>query len=226
MNNEGAEEMIKEIEGGNMTEEMIGGTEADEKKEREEHEKLAKAAKEQFEKMVENYLAGSSSFMQHGNISASEFEVRFGSNPRLAKPVSKIDYDNVVKQLYSCGFKPQVEDGTHLLRINSEYIDTRTGITKMSNIRAEITGLDMIQEYCRTNSLQKIIDMPSTVFNKLKFTKKSPPKSGTGENVRPLDMPDFNFRVSHQLEQDFNIHTNIARNIIAKWSDSKKLFRC
>ena len=226
MNNEGAEEMIKEIEGGNMTEEMIGGTEADEKKEREEHEKLAKVAKEQFEKMVENYLAGSSSFMQHGNISASEFEVRFGSNPRLAKPVSKIDYDNVVKQLYSCGFKPQVEDGTHLLRINSEYIDTRTGITKMSNIRAEITGLDMIQEYCRTNSLQKIIDMPSTVFNKLKFTKKSPPKSGTGENVRPLDMPDFNFRVSHQIEQDFNIHTNIARNIIAKWSDSKKLFRC
>ena len=204
----------------------VGGAEIDEKKEREEHEKRAKQSKELFEKMVENYLASSSSFMQNGAISVSEFEIRFGSNPRLAKPVSKIDYDNVVKQLYSCGFKPQVEDGIHYLRVNSEYIDSRTGITKMSNIRAEITGLDMIQEYCRTNSLQKLIDMPSTVFNKLKFTKKSPPKNDKGENVRPLDMPDFNFRVSHQIEQDFNIHSNIARNIISKWADSKKLFRC
>jgi hypothetical protein len=209
-----------------LNEEMLGGTENDEKKEKEEHDKITRQAKEQFENMVENYLASNPFSSSNGSNSVSEFEIRFGSNPKLAKPISKIDYDNVVKQLYSCGFKPQIEDGIHLLRINSEYLDNRSGITKMSNIRAEITGLDMIQEYCRTNSLQKLIDMPSTVFNKLKFTKKSPAKTSTSEIIKPLDMRDFNFRVSHQIEQDFNIHTNIARNIISKWSDSKKLFRC
>jgi len=217
MNNETQEELNKE---------MLGGAEENEKREKEEHEKLAKQTKEQFEKMVQNYLASNSSYMTNGAILTNEFEIRFGTNPRLAKPISKIDYDNVVKQLYSCGFLPQIKDGIHLLRINSEYTDTRTGITKMSNIRAEITGLDMIQEYCRTNSIQKLIDLPSTVFNKLKFTKKTSVKNEKGENVRPLDMADFNFRVSHQSEQDFNIHTNIARNIISKWSDSKKTFRC
>ena len=207
-------------------EQIIGGTEHDEKKEKEEHEKLAKQSKELFEKMIENYLDSNPFSTSYGANSVNEFEIRFGSNPKLAKPISKIDYDNVVKQLYSCGFKPQIEDGIHLLRIQNEYIDTRTGITKMSNIRAEITGLDMIQEYCRTNSLQKLIDMPSTLFNKLKFTKKTSAKTAKGDFIKPLDMQDFNFRVSHQVEQDFNIHTNIARNIISKWSDSKKLFRC
>ena len=189
--------------------------------------KDSKQKKEEFENIVKSYLESKPYLAFDRKV--SELEIRFGTNPKLSRPISKIDYDNVVKQLLACGFKPENIDGTQILRIQSEYTDPKTGITKMSNIRAEISGSDLIQEYCRTNSLQKVIDMPSTVFNKLKFTKKSTAIKQEGNVVtfiKKLDMDDFNFRVSYQTEEDFNIQSNIARNIISKWMDSKKMFRC
>jgi hypothetical protein len=114
-----------------------------------------------------------------------------------------------------------------MLRIQNEYYDIRKETTKISNIRAEIVGVDMIQEYCKTNSIQKLLDMPSTVSAlgpKIKFTQKSPPIIND-KPLRPVDFTDFNFRASYQMEQDYNVQSNIARNIINKWSDSKKLFR-
>jgi len=187
----------------------------------------SKQKKEEFENIIKSYLDSKPYLVFDRKV--NELEIRFGTNPKLSRPISKIDYDNVVKQLYACGFKPENINGTQILRIQSEYTDPKSGITKMSHIRAEITGSDLIQEYCRTNSLQKVIDMPSTVFNKLKFTKKSTAIKQEGNVVtfiKKLDMDDFNFRVSYQTEEDFNIQSNIARNIISKWIDSKKMFRC
>ena len=122
----------------------------------------SKKAKEDFEFLIENYLASNPVLKIDNKV--GEFEIRFGSNSKLSKPISKIDYDNVVKQLLSCGFKPEIEDGLHILRIQNEYIDQRSGITKMSNIRAEILGTDLIQEYCRSNSLQKLMNLPSNLM--------------------------------------------------------------
>ena len=136
-----------------------------------------------------------------------------------------MNYDNVVKQLYAYGFKPENSRGTQILRIQNEYADNRTGQIKISNVRAEIVGTDLIQEYCRTNNIQKVIDMPSTLFNKIKFTQKMSAMNKNGEYIKKLDMEDFNFRVSYQTEQDYNIQSGLARNIISKWTDSKKLFR-
>ncbi|MDC1151768.1 hypothetical protein OAS95_04295 [Pelagibacteraceae bacterium] len=182
-----------------------------------------KQNKEEFERIVGQYLASNPVFPQNNKV--SELEVRFGTNPKVAKPINKMGYDNVVKQLYACGFKPENSRGNQILRIQNEYVDNRTGATKMSNIRAEIVGTDMVQEYCRTNNLQKVIDMPSTLFNKIKFTQKMSASDSKGEYIRKLDMEDFNFRVSYQTEQDFNIQSGVARNITSKWVDSKKLFR-
>ena len=182
-----------------------------------------KQNKEEFERIVGQYLASNPVFSQNNKV--SELEVRFGTNPKVAKPINKMGYDNVVKQLYACGFKPENSRGNQILRIQNEYVDNRTGATKMSNIRAEIVGTDLIQEYCRTNNLQKVIDMPSTLFNKIKFTQKQSASDNKGEYIRKLDMEDFNFRVSYQTEQDFNIQSGVGRNIISKWVDSKKLFR-
>ena len=182
-----------------------------------------KQNKEEFERIVGQYLASNPVFPQNNKV--SELEVRFGTNPKVAKPINKMGYDNVVKQLYACGFKPENSRGNQILRIQNEYVDNRTGATKMSNIRAEIVGTDLVQEYCRTNNLQKVIDMPSTLFNKIKFTQKMSASDSKGEYIRNLDMEDFNFRVSYQTEQDFNIQSGVARNIISKWVDSKKLFR-
>ena len=182
-----------------------------------------KQNKEEFERIVGQYLASNPVFSQNNKV--SELEVRFGTNPKVAKPINKMSYDNVVKQLYACGFKPENSRGNQILRIQNEYVDNRTGATKMSNIRAEIVGTDLIQEYCRTNNLQKVIYMPSTLFNKIKFTQKLSASDNKGEYIRKLDMEDFNFRVSYQTEQDFNIQSGVGRNIISKWTDSKKLFR-
>ena len=184
--------------------------------------------KVEFEQMVENYLA--SNPMNKSNNKSSEMEVRFGTNPKVAKPLSKIDYDNVVQKLYAAGFTCNNIDGLHILRIQNEYTDPRLGVTKISNIRGEIVGIDMIQEYCKTNSIQKLLDMPSTMSarsDKIKFTQKTPPgeKDDPIKPIRNVDFADFNFRVAYQMEQDFSVRTNIAKNIIGKWNDSKKIFR-
>lgn len=181
------------------------------------------AKKEEFEHIVQQYL-DSNPLMNAGN-KTSELEIRFGTDPRIAKPITKINYDNVVRQLRGCGFVAEIPDGVQMLRIQNEYTDLRTGQKKMSNIRAEVIGTDLIQEYCRTNSLQKLIDMPSTTFNKLKFTQKMLATNSSGEVIRPLNMEEFNLRVSYQVEQDFHVQTNMARRILSKWNDSLKVFR-
>jgi mRNA capping enzyme/mRNA capping enzyme, catalytic domain len=178
-----------------------------------------------FENMVSFYLA--SNPVVEKNRKISELEIRFGTS-RYAKPISKIDYDNAIKQLYAAGFTTNDPDGLQILRIQNEYYDLRSETMKMSNIRAEIVGVDMVQEYCKTNSIQKLIDMPSTITangNKIKFTQKSPPFGTEGKPLRPVDFTDFNFRASYQMEQDFTVESNISKNIINKWTDSKKIFR-
>ena len=185
--------------------------------------RTTKQNKEDFERIVGQYLESNPMISMNNKV--SELEIRFGTNPKVSKPINKMGYDNVVKQLYACGFKPENSRGNQILRIQNEYVDNRTGQIKMSNIRAEIVGSDLIQEYCRTNNLQKVIDMPSTLFNKIKFTQKMSAVDSKGAYIRKLDMEDFNFRVSYQTEQDFNVQSGLSRNIISKWVDSKKLFR-
>lgn len=136
--------------------------------------------KSDFETMVEFYLANNPVVKK--DYKTSELEVRFGTpSPKNKnyKPLSKIDYDNVIQHILSAGFSTKNADGLSILRIQNEYTDTREGETRISNIRAEIVGLDLIQEYCRTNSFQKLMDLSSTISakaDKLKFTQKTPPQ--------------------------------------------------
>lgn len=178
--------------------------------------------KKDFENIVKLYLENSS---LRQNNKVNELEIRFGTNPKISTPISKINYDNVIKYLYSNGFQIENKEGIQMLRIQNEYTDGRSGLTKISNTRAEITGSDLIQEYCRSNNIQKVIDQPNTTFNKMKFTQKMPAEVN-GTRLKKVDFEDFNFRVSYQVEQDFNVHSNFSRNIISKWENSLKIFRC
>ena len=187
-------------------------------------------SKSDFETMVEFYLANKP-YLYTPN-KASELEVRFGTNTELARPLSKINYDNVVKQLLTAGFSTANPDGLNILRIqNNKSAGSRQGEIHIANIRAEIVGLDLIQEYCRTNNLQKLLDMPSTVSataDKIKFTQKTPPFVGgkhTGKPLLPVEFPEFNFRVSYQEEHDFTPRSEVAKQILAQWTDAKKVFR-
>ena len=185
--------------------------------------------KADFEMMTEFYLASNPHLST--NQQTCEMEVRFGTNTKKSRPISKIDYENVIQYLYSAGFTTSDPDGLTILRIQNEYYNKTRGETQISNIRAEIVGLDLVQEYCRTNNLQKLIDLPSTMSasaDKIKFTQKIPPTISSRDKskpLRPVDFPDFNFRVAFQMERDLNVRTETARKIVNDWSDSKKIFR-
>jgi len=180
-----------------------------------------KKPKELLEKLVAAYLA--SNPIQRSDRKVNEVEIRFNTNTRKFRALSKIDYDNVVKTLYSYGFKTDLPEGFHSLRIFHEYMDSRGKMT-MSNIRTEIVGLDLIQEYCRTNSIQKILDMPSTTYDKIKFTQKSLPEYA-GERIYPVSFDDFNLKISYQLEQNSTARSDFIRGILEKWTEKHKTFR-
>ena len=188
-----------------------------------------KNPKKDFEKMVELFFEKNKNPVVKQNNYATpvgELEIRFGT--KQFKKITKIDYDNVVKQLFSAGFTTSLPNGLHILRIQPEFMNNQGQLT-LSNIRAEIPGIDLVQEYCKTNSIQKIIDMHSTLstnFEKIKFTKKTPPKwKNTEQRVKFVDFDDYNFRVSYQEEEDFTTKSSIAQKIITNWNNSKKSFR-
>ena len=178
--------------------------------------------KRDLENMVKMYLASNPTVIKDRK--SNELELRFGTNPRVSRPISKIDYENTVSQLYSHGFTTANATGLHILRIQNEYIDPRSGMTKISNIRGEMVGIDLIQEYCKSNNLQKILDMPSFRNHKVKFTKKMPPLVNETTPLRAVDFPDFNFRVSYQIEQDFTPASGIAKTLSANGRILKNSF--
>ena len=80
-----------------------------------------------------------------------EFEIRFGVKGR---PLTKVDFDKVIKYLLSQDFVLGTE--TQTLKIQNEYIDPKSGKHRISNIRTEINGTLNIQNYCRTNSISSV----------------------------------------------------------------------
>lgn len=178
--------------------------------------------KEQMDVIIKKYLASNPIGRMDGR--TNEVELRFGTNTRKHKQFTKIDYDNVVKQLYASGFVPINTEGTHSLRIFHEHIDPR-GMRKMSNIRTELNGIDLIQEYCKTNSIQNLLDLPSTTYDKIIFNKKMRVKTDEGDNLEYADFEDFNMRIAYDLEESFTARSGLIRSIIQKWNESKKTFR-
>lgn len=182
-------------------------------------------SKKELKKMIEIYLASNPLYRTDGK--TNEVEIRFGTNQSISRPYTLNDYENVVKQLYKSGFTTNNPNGTHMLRIQNEYDNEKTGLTNISKIRAELVGLDLIQEYCRTNSIQHILDLPSTIqsrHDKVKFTLKSFPVENE-QIIKHVEFSDFNFRVSYQLEQDFSANSNIGKNVMKDWNNRKKMFR-
>ena len=187
-----------------------------------EDKRKTKEASDAFKTRLTQYL-GSGTPNYRTDKKQNEFEIRFGTNTMSGRPLSKIDYDNVVKQLLKAGFTTDLPNGHHYLRIN--YQDSLTDQRKMSNVRAEIVGTDMIQEYCQSNSIQSLLDKPWNNYNKIQFTKKSSTQDAEGQFQRPIDLFDMNFRVSHQLEQTFHAGTLFIKQVVQTWADRKKTFR-
>jgi hypothetical protein len=107
-------------------------------------QKKMRLATEEFNARLKQYLGIGYFISYRKDGKQNEFEIRFGTNTVSGRPLSKIDYDNVVKQLLKHGFKTDLPNGSQYLRIN--YQDSLTDDRVMSNVRAEIVGSTMIQE--------------------------------------------------------------------------------
>jgi len=152
----------------------------------------------------------------------NELEVRFGT--RGIKPLTRIDYDNVIRKLKSLGFTCVEEKGNYMLRVQSEFLDPNTSRFKISSIRTEINGFQAIQEYCKHNDIKKLM----TGGSEVNFYNKGPYSQGTGKDAqrtRPVNFDDFNFRVSYSVENKMRTTSGVIQNVIDSWEKSKKNFR-
>jgi len=143
-----------------------------------------------------------------------ELEVRFGT--KGIKRIDKIDFDNVIKKLKSCGFRNNREK--YLLRGYPEFIDPVTGVTKVSSTRLELDGIHEIQTYCKTNSLTE-------VMSSYEFVQKIMYKRKNGSPLYPIEYNDFNFRVAMNIENKLKDNSTLKQELEEKWRDIKKTFR-
>ena len=157
-----------------------------------------------FKRMLNIYLTNLTKFSENTN---PEFEIRFGT--KKIKPITKIDFYNVVKSLLTKGFKLNNEN--YSLKIISD--------NELSNIRTQINGLPNIQHYCKFNSVTGVLDKSNIEFiDKNKFIHQD-------VKLYPIDMDEFNFRIAYQVEKTHGIMDASVQDIINKFNTTKKLFR-
>lgn len=158
-----------------------------------------------------------------------EMEAKFGT--RGIRTLTKLDYDNVVKKLKSNGWTTITQNGTYLLRIQPEFLDIKTGRFKATGdferFRIEIEGINNIQEYCKSNSIN-IVDNKDHYG--VKINKKTPLKiikddKETDEKIQSANFDDFNFRVTINNEETISKKGKIGQDVFENWNKTKKVFR-
>lgn len=122
----------------------------------------------------------------------NELEIRFGTNK--SGRLSKINYDNIIRELKSNNFTSIQESGDYMLRI-------KHGDSPM---RGEIHGLHCIQEYCKNTQLSEIVKNNK---ENVKFANKTRVilDKTDGKIIPNLDNMDFNFRIGYNLETEKSI---------------------
>ena len=151
--------------------------------------------------MLHHYLGHLSSAENKRNFQNEEFEVRF--TPYKQPFFTKTDYDNVISRLMASDYSCKNPAGINMLRMQTEIPNRSNGTIVMSNIRTEICGSDIIQDYCKLkDNFNKLAELPEN-FNKIKFTMKSSAKRLDDKTeIKKITNADFNFNVSFNLETD------------------------
>ena len=185
-----------------------------------------------FSNIVSSYLEG----LLDKTDGIPELEIRFGT--RGNQPTTKQNFDNVIQKLLASGFSFSKKNA-YSLKIQNEYLDSRTGQTKLSLIRAEIHGINDVQKYCKTN----MPDDKYVLFTQKMYARKPGSGAGTGAgaaggggiggeatprqdtSIYPVIFDDFNFKVSYQREKRIANTSTLARSILKTWNDNKKTFR-
>jgi hypothetical protein len=124
------------------------------------------------------------------------------------------------------GFITNNPKGNYSLKIQLELLDIKTGEFKTSydpdKFRVELSGINTIQEYCKTNNLELVMQkFPSSNVTIMKkndvFLNDKP--------VRSADFDDFNFRVTYKNEESVSKNGKVGMELLSNWNKSKKQFR-
>ena len=148
----------------------------------------------------------------------SELEMRFGTRGR---PVDRLAFDRIVSKLKAAGFTAGHTE--HMLRIQTEYFDPRTGIQKLSNVRTTIKGVGAIQAYCKTGVITE--GERNEPRSSVTFEQKRAFKEQEGEPSKPVDMDEWNIRVSLQREEVLDTKDGRVRQVLSDWASVRKVFR-
>jgi len=150
-----------------------------------------------------------------------ELETRF--NTKGVK-TTRNQFENVIQLLKSKGFNiVDGENGMNILKIQNEFMDpTIVGKDRISRIRVEIEGISSVQDYCRTNDLNQVIDKNAFAIS---FQNKTYIKNDKNQSVFPIDVKDYNLRVSYQKEVELSEYSGLIKGLKAEWNETKKIFR-
>ena len=143
-----------------------------------------------------------------------EYEIRFGTI-KGKEPITKIQYDNIIKQFISQGFN--VSEPEYILRIMCE-TRSEEGTYSMSDIRTEISGMSQITQYCKSNHIIYDGNLISKMYKKIPFSNNDIP-------IRPIDVPNYNFRIGMANEIPLHEGDIETKLLIDNWKENKKTFR-
>uniref|UniRef100_A0A6C0BSJ1 mRNA (guanine-N(7))-methyltransferase n=1 Tax=viral metagenome TaxID=1070528 RepID=A0A6C0BSJ1_9ZZZZ len=148
-----------------------------------------------------------------------ELEIRFStSNP---KDLTRMDYDNTIQKLLSIGFTSNNLNGVYMMRISNEFI-TQEGDEELSNIRAELNNFNVIQDYCKLENMEKLLEKYGGNPENINFVQKLKAKDEDGK-ILPVFNDEYMFKLSYQLEKQ--VTGNLVNKIVDSWTQTKKTFR-
>ena len=167
-------------------------------------------------------------FLEHPDEKYSKYELEAKFGTRGIKPITKLDYDNVIKTLLSLGYHTSNPTGTYTLKIQPEFLDAKTGEFKntpdLDRFRVEITGMPAIQEYCRTDDIKAVMNKHQQAVKIMKKMDVRPVKE-KDEIIQSANFDDFNFRVTLKREESVSKNGKAGLELIDNWQRSKKVFR-
>ena len=142
----------------------------------------SKSLKDRFDGLIKLYFNSNPSV--RSAFVAPELEVRFGT--KGIQPITKSNFENVIKKLKSFGFQSKNPSGIYSLKVENEFLDNITGRFRQSDIRVEIIGLHNIQSYCKTNNLK---DLRTNQSDSVWFLKRRMQKQlGANEFIQLIIM--------------------------------------
>jgi len=85
-----------------------------------------------LKQILQSYLEN---LRSSGRDGTTEMEIRFGT-ARGMKPINRIEYGDVIQRFLSAGF--QLSDAKYLLRVNSNFTDSKSGSSRLSKHKSRI----------------------------------------------------------------------------------------